>query len=286
MNQKEFINYLNEKNISYKLENNTVIINHKGYVYLDNLKEIKTDVVFENKGNVNLYNLKEIKTDIVFNNKGYVYLDNLKEINTDIVFNNKGYVYLDNLKEINTDVVFNNKGFVDLVNLKEINTDVVFNNKGYVDLNNLKEITHQGKVYKLKMLDNYTMLILSEKTKGKYQISKCSYFKGLPIKEMKKSYVVKKGKYESHGKTIKEAIEDVEYKYQQENFNLDSLVKKVKKENKIYINDYRLLTGACRFGIDKFINDNNIKKKYLTIKETLKLTKNDFGHGKIKELFT
>ena len=68
---------------------------------------------------------------------------------------------------------------------------------------------------------------------------------------------------------------------------MDDIVRGVKSCGYVTINDYRLLTGACREGINQFLKS---KKKTrvgkLSISQVLLLTKGYYGHEKMVELFT
>ena len=291
---------LTEITTNVKFENN-------GGVDLSNLTEITTDIKFENNGDINLRNLTEITTDIKFENNGTVYLQNLREITTNVIFNNSGHVYLENLTEITTNIKFENKGHVYLSNLKEITTNVIFNNSGYADLENLIKIsaktsfnnngrvylenlksetqTYKGKQIRLIHVDGFTMLIENEHKIDDYIIYNARYFGGGDIDKLKQVFVAKKGKYYAHGKTIKQAIADVNFKFLQETFDLDDIVNKIKEKQTVNVAEYRLLTGACLTGVQNFLDENNIKVDELPLTEVMKITEGQYGYEKIIELF-
>ena len=72
------------------------------------------------------------------------------------------------------------------------------------------------------------------------------------------------------------------------NKNLDSY-KSLKLDSKISykkaIECYRVITGACEYGTQKFIENNNIKNKDYTIKEIIDLTKNQYRNNEFKQFF-
>lgn len=74
--QQEFINFLNQKEYSFKVENDLVIINHNGGINLSYLITLPPNIIFENIGYVNLKRLIELPKNIKFNNKGRVTLHN------------------------------------------------------------------------------------------------------------------------------------------------------------------------------------------------------------------
>ena len=254
-----------EKNYDYHWDNDTIVVTYDGNVSLESLNKITTDIIFNNsgdvnlyflnkittniefnnKGDVNLYFLNKITTNIIFNNSGYVDLYSLKEITTNITFNNNGFVYLNSLKKITTNIEFNNKGNVSLYSLNEITTNVIFNNKGFVYLYSLKEINYFGKTYKIKVVDWYTMIVIgTPKVKNDITIVKTRFLKGNGLTNCPISYIAQKDNYSAHGLTLKESIEDLNFKLIKK-VDLNEIVKEIKTTNKVTKNQYRLITGAC-----------------------------------------
>jgi len=125
---------LRKENYSFHRVNDNIVIDHEGFVALDNITQLPENTVFNNKGYVALYNLTQLPENIVFNNKGYVNLYSLTQLPENTVFNNKGNVYLDNLTQLPENTVFNNKGYVYLYNLPYLpeNKEQIFKNDGVV----------------------------------------------------------------------------------------------------------------------------------------------------------
>ena len=243
---------------------------------LPNVKIIENDAFRNNNiTNLNLPKVKTIENDVfAYNNLTSVNLPKVKTIGDSAFWNNKlTSVNLPKVKTIRGFAFWNNK--LTSVNLPKVETIKKY---AFWD-NNLTSATIRGKKYKVIMVDNDPLLINSEKKVGEFTVYDCQYLSTHQV------YVAEKGKYQAHGETIKEAIEDVNYKYLQATVNISKLVVKIKKANKVTATDYRLLTGACRFGIKKFKEDNGIKKDYLTIKQMLKLTTNEYGGERMEELF-
>ena len=130
------------------------------------------------------------------------------------------------------------------------------------------------------------MIIDNKKTKNNFIIYNCRYFGGGDLNKLKKVYVAKKGKFYAHGKTIKQAVNDVNFKYLQENFDLNEIVSEIKTKKTISVNEYRLLTGACSVGVQNFIEENNIKESELPLNKVIEITKGYWGNSKLLELFT
>ena len=108
---------------------------------------------------------------------------------------------------------------------------------------------------------------------------------GLTIIKTPFDYIVGKNNIWSHGKTIKEAQEDLEFKYLKQNtgelknLDLDEEITLTQA-----VNIYRAITGACRLGCENFIKQNNIPDK-LTLREGISLLNNAYGSYKFKEFF-
>ncbi|MGV6830344.1 MAG: hypothetical protein ACWA5P_02120, partial [bacterium] len=94
------------------------------------------------------------------------------------------------------------------------------------------------------------------------------------------------GKY-AHGETVKEAKEDLIYKIS--NRNKDEY-KSLKLTSKLsfekMIECYRVVTGACGFGVKDFVLSNGIENKKYSIKEVIELTKNSYGGQSFANFFS
>ena len=86
------------------------------------------------------------------------------------------------------------------------------------------------------------------------------------------------GRY-AHGDTVQEAKEDLLYKLssddqkeQYKNISLDSTLTFDE-----CIRFYRVMTGACAFGVKNFIESNNIERRSYTVSEIVNITKGQYG---------
>ena len=250
--RNNFIEILKRKNIDYILDGEKIIITDKNsYVNLNGLT---------------------IPSDIVFNNKGYTYLVGLTSMSNNIVFNNKGDVYLNSLTSLPSGTIFNNQGFIYLPSLTSLPSDIVFNNNGTVWLNSLKTMPIDIKVF-----DIYGMKINNTKQTKGYTIYDCNY-----LGNKKHCFVAEKKGFTAHGKTVKKAIEDVEFKIisekvENEPITLDTIVD---------VNHYRMITGACELGTTNWLKENNLKKKKYMVSEILPILEKTHAYGvdRFKEL--
>ncbi len=104
------------------------------------------------------------------------------------------------------------------------------------------------------------------------------------LHSQKEFYLVTDGENHAHGDTLRKAKED---------FNFKIISEKLKKEpiNKdtiIDINYYRLITGACEFGVKSWMEQNKINKIKYKASELLPMLEktNAYGLEKFKKLIT
>ncbi len=96
-------------------------------------------------------------------------------------------------------------------------------------------------------------------------------------------FIVNKGLFFAHGTDIKKAFEDLEFKIVSEKLKNEP----IKEDTILTIKYYRLLTGACEFGVNEWMKSNNINEGILA-KDILPLLEktNAYGLEKFKRLIT
>ena len=91
----------------------------------------------------------------------------------------------------------------------------------------------------------------------------------------------------SHGETIKEAKEDLIFKIGNRSKND---YKELTTESKLTFEEavkcYRVITGACQFGIKDFLQRKAINQKSFTILKIIELTNGEYGGSEFKNFFT
>ena len=117
MTREEFIKVLEEKDYSYEIEGDRIVVTDKRNVWLNDLTSLPPGVEFRNEG--------------------WVYLDSLTSIPPGVAFRNDGDVYLNALTSLPPDVEFKNGGDIDLRDLTSIPPGVEFKNRGNVFLESL-----------------------------------------------------------------------------------------------------------------------------------------------------
>ena len=108
---------------------------------------------------------------------------------------------------------------------------------------------------------------------------------GLTIYNCVFGFVVSDGEYHSHGKTLRQAITDLNFKKSDRNADeyegLDVTVPRSVEELTVM---YRVITGACSFGCEQFIS-GKVKKTKLTIRDAIKLTADQYGGKQFASFF-
>ena len=126
--------------------------------------------------------------------------------------------------------------------------------------------------------DGIHQKLISQKTIGEVTIYETEENK-------QKAYVARKGDKFAHGKTIKEAKNDLRYKISDRDTSKFKSWKKedVKPTDEI-IEAYMTITGACSFGTKQFCNEIKLKDEY-RVEDIFELTKGRFGAEQFKEFF-
>jgi len=117
MTKEAFIDILDEKRYSYRIEGNKIVVTSRMGVNLDALTSIPSGVKFENGGWVDLDSLTSLPPGVKFRNMGYVRLESLTSLPPGVEFENGGDVNLRALTSLPPGVEFNNRGYVYLRSL-------------------------------------------------------------------------------------------------------------------------------------------------------------------------
>ena len=122
------------------------------------------------------------------------------------------------------------------------------------------------------------MVVLRKKQMQDITILKCKYFP-----ERKGTvYVAEKDGYAAHGKTLREAVNDLQFKMLQD-ANLDEHIQRIKQQGYMNANDYRLLTGACREGTNRFLQERGLTwEDTMPVSQVLEITKGQYGSEKFQ----
>jgi hypothetical protein len=101
-----------------------------------------------------------------------------------------------------------------------------------------------------------------------------------------KTAVARKGNTFAHGDSIREAIQDLRFKMAKKNIEeYRDLTRDSVLTFEEAVMMYRVITGACQYGVDKFIEENSIEIRDYTVGEILELTSGHYGHERLKDFF-
>ena len=97
-------------------------------------------------------------------------------------------------------------------------------------------------------------------------------------------YLLSDGDISAHGKTIKSAREELAFKKMSKDVDqFKGMNQSLEKTPKEWCVIYRAITGACSYGVEQFLNSQELKDKY-TLKEILTQTEGQYGHEKFKDV--
>ena len=97
MTREEFIEILKEKDYSYEIEGDKIIVTENGNVWLESLTSIPSGVEFKNRNDVRFPSLETLPPGVKFKNGGEVHLVSLKTIPPGVEFKNKSDVKLSSI---------------------------------------------------------------------------------------------------------------------------------------------------------------------------------------------
>ncbi len=166
----------------------------------------------------------------------------------------------------------------------EVHKNAVFTSD---KLNIRKNIAHfNNKSYDIVYNDGIIFFIEITRTSKGVKIH--SGFRYLRIQDNAvkgdKGYLVERGVFSAHGETLKKAMYDLNFKEIAEKLKKDP----INKDTIITDEYYRVVTGACEFGVSDWRNKNNVKEEEIMASDLLPLLEstNAYGYQIIKNLIT
>ena len=238
--------------------------------------ETITEIDFKNVETIGNYFLhyNDIISEIDFKNVetiGNYFLTNNELINK---------IDLKNVKTIDDKFLFYNKSLteIDFKNVKTIGNYFLYNNEL------LTSISINNVLLNILKVDNSTFVIESTKN-----VEDITVYKGYILKSINNGvfnkqdcFVAYKNNLYSHGNTLKESISDLNYKINRDFFKNEP----IDMDTIITIERFRAITGACSFGVDSWIKENNIKTDKIKVSELLPILEktNAYGLSSFKEM--
>nr|DAQ81612.1 MAG TPA: hypothetical protein [Caudoviricetes sp.] len=140
--------------------------------------------------------------------------------------------------------------------------------------------------HKVEVYDGMGCVTVSEKTRNGITIRYCrkASFKDSELIG-EKYFVVSQGEHNAHGETLDAAMADLMFKTadrdvsKYRNMPLDTV-----KTPYEWATVYRIITGACQYGTQSFINKQGTLKETYTLQEILALTSGAYGSQKFQQV--
>ena len=160
----------------------------------------------------------------------------------------------------------------------------------------LTSVSIRKKKYNTKNVDGSCFVIEGEKTSNGIKIYTGYNFVGMEDKKLLRDdcYVAEKDGFFAHGRDLKSAVGDLQFKIVAEKLKSDP----INEDTELTVMYYRTLTGACDHGCRNFMDAHNIPYKVVSdktvelspmkAKDLLPLLKknNAYGYEKFKSLLT
>jgi len=145
---------------------------------------------------------------------------------------------------------------------------------------------HQGRDIRLENIDGLTMAVGTWKSGDGIEVAKARYFGGGDFDKLKRCYIARSGDITAHGNTLAQAIDDLRYKMN-ERAGCDAVIAEVRATGRITRAQYRIITGACRDGVDEFLAGRGIPadQEDMPLDECLALTKDAYGGKEMQRIF-
>lgn len=143
----------------------------------------------------------------------------------------------------------------------------------------LVEIEQDGETLAVQCIDGYCTETLRTRKLGEAEVSQVRIFG-----DERPLWVAKILEYYAHGETSREAVEDCQFKVRQGELDLEEEILRIRQEDKVTVEDYRLLTGACREGCRRFLESTGVTRKSLSVHEAIELVQGQYGAERFIEL--
>jgi len=99
-----------------------------------------------------------------------------------------------------------------------------------------------------------------------------------------KTVVARKDDTFAHGESIRESIQELRFKMAERNVeDYRNLTRESILTFEEAVMMYRVVTGSCQYGVNRFLANNKIEKRNYTVAEILSLTNGHYGHERLVE---
>ena len=140
--------------------------------------------------------------------------------------------------------------------------------------------------HSVNVYDGMGCVTVSEKTRDDITIRYCrkAAFKDAVLIG-KKYFVVSRGEHNSHGETLEAAMADLMFKTSDRDVSkYRNMPKDTVKSPYEWATVYRIITGACRYGTQSFMDSKGYMKQAYTLAEIIEQTRGAFGHDRFVDV--
>ena len=217
-----------------------------GSLYLPSLTQIPENFNPTVGGNIDLSSLTQIPEDFNPTAGGYLDLSSLTQIPPGFNPTVGGALYLPNHLQ---------------ASIKPLTNNAIFWGEKYLKADGIfTEILHKkGNIYRVKKLNSDKEFYAVTDNNGNW----------------------------AHGDTLREATQDLDFKIKSdkdlEEYKILSLDHIFTKDQAVTA--YRLITGSCKFGVNQFLQAQELLKDNYSVKEIIELTEDQYGGNKFKNFF-
>ena len=236
--------------------------------YLSINGSAKLDALTSVGGYLSIYSSAKLDAPALTSVGGYLYIYSSAKLDAPALTSVGGYLYIN--------------GSAKLDALTGVGGYLYIYSKGSLTANRL----YTGCYDKFKVIDGIGCVVLSEKRQGDVTVLMCRHSK---IKKQKvvgeKFYVAQKGGDNAHGKTIAEAVQELQFKIGPRDVSqYRNMPRDTEKSPAEWAIVYRMVTGACQMGVKAFMESRGTLKKTYSLNEILDATKGAYGHERFSDV--
>src|SRR3990167_3976173 len=266
-----------------------------GDLYINSNAELSAPLLESVGGDLYIYSnaelsaLKSVGGDLYIYSNAELSAPLLESVGGDLSINSNAE--LSALKSVGGYLSINSNAELSAPFLESVGGDLSINSNAIekfpnnVKIKCLREICGNIGRLKFELIDGIACAVLSTRSRDGLIIKRCrkSIFKNAALTG-DVFFVASDKKNNAHGKTAKQALEELAFKGMDRNVDkYRNMPLNTKKTPNEWGSIYRIITGACQFGVELFKSEKKLKKSY-TLEEILKETQGTFGYKRFKEI--
>jgi len=250
------------------------------------IKELPENLIIGGYLDISNTEIKELPENLIIGGGLDISNTKIKELPENLTIGGYLYIRYTEIKELPENLTIGGSLFISNTKIKELPENLTIG--GILDISNTK-IKDKKRVRKNvnKLVEGYckekNYIYFDNILWGNVQSIKKRG--NITIYKTPLGYCVEESKMTAHGKTLKQAMEDLTLK-KLESTDVSEIIKEIKESGKVNRVQYRAITGACRLGTEYFCNKHKIQDlEEIDIEELSKiLDNNEYGAERFWEL--